>query len=90
MFDAAYNNDTQRLLKEARTRFKNKGRWNYDNARVKRIGEYLYPEMFDYQYKNSLDGNLNVIKRQYGGLIKPFSYFDIPTVRFDEGGYAYI
>lgn len=28
--------------------------------------------------------------KQYGGLIKPFSYTDIPVVRYGFGGYSYI
>jgi hypothetical protein len=41
LFEAAYNNDTLNILKEAKTKFKKNGKQYYDNARVERVGQYL-------------------------------------------------
>lgn len=64
LFQAAHDNDTLNMLQQSRTRFKDdSGVQHYDNARVKRVGEYLYPDMFEYDYRNSRDRNLKVKKK---------------------------
>ena len=42
------------------------------------------------KYNEAKKTNQYFKTKQYGGLIKPFSYTDIPVVRYDFGGYSYI
>lgn len=61
MFDAINSGNTAMMLQQSRSKFKDKNNiQNYDNARVKRLGEYLYPGEFEYIFRNSLDPNIRV------------------------------
>lgn len=63
MFDAINSGNTAMMLQQSLSKFKDKNNvQNYDNARVKRLGEYLYPGEFEYIFRNSLDPNLRVNK----------------------------
>lgn len=63
LFQAIHDNNIPEMLKQTRTRFTTKsGRLGYDNARVKRLGEYLYPGMFEYDYLNNHNPKIAVRK----------------------------
>lgn len=73
MFDAINSGNTAMMLQQSRSKFKDKNNvQNYDNARVKRLGEYLYPGEFEYIFRNSLDPNIRVRKveqKKNGGYL---------------------
>ena len=73
MFDAINSGNTAMMLQQSRSKFKDGNNvQNYDNARVKRLGEYLYPGEFEYIFRNSLDPNIRVRKveqKKNGGYL---------------------